>query len=190
MKKKLPDILTGPERATLLAQPNERYPTGQRNKAALLVMLDCGLRAGEVCGLCIDDFDAITGRLKVVEGKGAKDRVLWANEATKAALAAWLGRRFEGAGPRGGWLLNTKTGGPLSPRYLRAMVGRYASRAGITRPVYPHLLRHTFASDLYATTKDIRLVQKALGHSDISSTMIYTHLVDGVLEEALKEFRK
>jgi integrase/recombinase XerD len=70
------------------------------------------------------------------------------------------------------------------------MVGRYGQRAGIERSIYPHLLRHTFASDLYAETKDIRLVQKALGHSDLSTTMIYTHLVDGALEGALKGFRE
>lgn len=194
MSRKLPDILTPQERASLLAQPNGRYPTGKRNRAALYIMLDCGLRVSEVCGLCRQDYDRLTGRLRVVQGKGAKDRILWANGATSGALDSWLdykgGTPFDGEGPRGGYILTTRHGGPLSSRYLRAMVARYGARAAIPKKVYPHLLRHTFASDLYAATKDIRLVQKALGHADLSSTMIYTHLVDGALEGALKGFRE
>ena len=67
---------------------------------------------------------------------------------------------------------------------------RYAVKAGIPKDVHPHTLRHTFATDLYRQTKDIRLVQKALGHADVSTTMIYVHLVDEDLEDAMKTFRR
>jgi integrase/recombinase XerD len=70
------------------------------------------------------------------------------------------------------------------------MVSRYGQRAQLGRPIWPHMLRHTFATDLYRKTKDIRLVQKALGHSDLSTTMIYTHVVDIQLESALKGLRE
>ena len=72
----------------------------------------------------------------------------------------------------------------------RKMIKKYAKKAGINKKISPHTLRHTFATDLYRESKNIRLVQKALGHSDLSTTMIYTHIMDDELEQALKTFRK
>mgnify|MGYP001314732759 CR=1 FL=1 len=86
----------------------------------------------------------------------------------------------------------TLKGSQLNDRYLRQMVKRYAEKAGILsddKDVHPHTLRHTFATDLLRKTKNIRLVQKALGHSHLSTTEIYTHIVDDEMEEALKSFR-
>ncbi len=77
----------------------------------------------------------------------------------------------------------------MNPRYIQDMVKRYAKKAGINKDISPHTLRHTFATDLLRGTKNIRLVQKALGHSDISTTMVYTHIVDEELEGALKNLR-
>ena len=87
-------------------------------------------------------------------------------------------------------LFTTLEGKLLSDRYLRVMVKRYGTKAGVLKDVHPHTLRHTFATDLYRETKNIRLVQKALGHADLSTTMIYTHIVDDELEDALKTFRR
>ena len=83
----------------------------------------------------------------------------------------------------------TLDGERINDRYLRAMVKRRARKAGITKDVHPHTLRHTFATDLYRNTRNIRLVQKALGHSDLSTTMVYTHIYDQELESAMKSFR-
>ena len=80
-------------------------------------------------------------------------------------------------------------GNKMNPRYIQDMVKRYAKKAGINKDISPHTLRHTFATDLLRETKNIRLVQKALGHSDISTTMVYTHIVDEELEGALKNLR-
>ncbi|MDD5466150.1 MAG: tyrosine-type recombinase/integrase, partial [Candidatus Omnitrophica bacterium] len=91
--------------------------------------------------------------------------------------------------PGGPHLFCTLAGGRLSDRYVRDMVKRYARRAGIDKDVHPHTLRHTFATDLLKETKNIRLVQRALGHVSLSTTMIYTHIVDDQLEAALKNFR-
>jgi site-specific recombinase XerD len=87
-------------------------------------------------------------------------------------------------------LFTTLAGALLRDNYLRAMVKRYGLKAKIGKDVHPHMLRHTFATDLYRETKNIRLVQKALGHVSLGTTMIYTHIVDDELEDALRTFRR
>jgi len=86
-------------------------------------------------------------------------------------------------------VFTTKEGGTLDPRYVQRMVKRYAVKAGLEKDITPHTLRHSFATDLYRETTNIRLTQKALGHSNLATTEIYTHIVDEELEEALKTFR-
>ena len=83
----------------------------------------------------------------------------------------------------------TYPGKQLNPRYVRKMVKRTAEKAGINKDISPHTLRHTYATDFYRDTGNIRMVQKALGHADISTTMIYTHIVDDELEDAMKNFQ-
>jgi len=85
-------------------------------------------------------------------------------------------------------VFTTLEGKPISPRYVQQMVKRYAIRAGISKNIHSHTLRHSFATDLYRETSKIRLVQKVLGHSDLSTTMIYTHIHDP--EEAMKPLRQ
>jgi site-specific recombinase XerD len=86
-------------------------------------------------------------------------------------------------------VFTTLDGKPVSNRYVQEMVKRYAAKAGIDKDVHPHTLRHTFATDLYRQTTNIRLTQKALGHANLATTQIYTHIVDEELEGALKSFR-
>ncbi len=183
---KLPEVLTGEERLLLLRQPNPRAPTGLRNRCLMQVMLDAGLRASEALKLKVNDLDWMTGKLKVRQGKGKKDRILWLNPQALEVLRKWREKRPQ----QMELLFTTLDGKPLSDRYLRAMVERYSAKADLSKDVHPHTLRHTFATDLYRETKNIRLVQKALGHSDLSTTMIYTHIVDDELEDALKTFRR
>ena len=181
--KRLPKVLTPDEQRALVSQPSPRYVSGLRNRCLLRVMLEVGLRAGEVVALRPEHLDMLTCRLVVREGKGAKDRVLWISDDLRDLIGVWLGRR-----PASPWLFCTRDGGQLSTRYLRTMVKRYATKAGVSEAerVSPHVLRHTFATDLLRQTKNIRLVQKALGHSDLSTTMIYTHVCDEELEGALR----
>ncbi len=87
-------------------------------------------------------------------------------------------------------MFTTLDGKPVSPRYVRAMVKRYARKAGITKGIHPHFLRHSFATGFLRETHNIRLVQKALGHANLATTQVYTHIVDEELEEALKSFRQ
>jgi len=183
---KIPEVLTPEDQAALLGQPNRRCPSGERNHALLRLALDGGLRSAELVALRWSSIDLETGRVKIVQGKGRKDRNIWIGALTIAALEAWRTRQRADTP----WVFSTMTGWQLDPRYLRQMVKRYAIRAGLGSWVHPHTLRHTFATDLYRQTKDLRLVQRALGHSSISTTQVYTHIVDSELEEAMKGLRE
>ena len=187
--KRPPVTLTGKEQKTLLAQPNPRYPTGERNHLLLRLMLDTGLRLAEATGLEWANIDIATARLLVRQGKGAKDRVLWLGESLLECLGRWRKRQVRVCPSAPDHVFTTLQGQPLQHRYVQEMVRRYASRAGIVKRITPHVLRHTFATDLYRETGKIRLVQKALGHSDLSTTMIYAHVYDEEIESALKAFR-
>jgi len=188
--QKIPEVLTESEEAALLAQPNPRYATGQRNKTMIQLMLDTGLRLAEACNLRWKDIDFATGKLMVRQGKGSKDRTLWIGEEDVELLQVWQARQAKDVAGDPDHVFTTLQGRPVSPRYVQAMVKRVATKAGIEKNVHPHTLRHSFATDLYRETSKIRLVQKALGHSDLSTTMIYTHIFDEELEGALKSFRK
>ena len=188
MAKKIPDILTLDEQEKLLNQFNLRYITSQRNKTMIQLLLNTGLRLSEMTNLKWNDIDLMTGQVKVVEGKGLKDRILWLDEETLTMLGKWKQRQFKEWG-RSDLVFTTRTLHSLDGKAVRSMIKTYSDKAGIKKHITTHSLRHTFASDLLRDTKNIRIVQKALGHADISSTQIYTHIVDEELEEALKSFR-
>ncbi len=191
---KIPEILTPEEQVLLLKQPNPRYYTGERNKALLRLMLDTGLRVAEATALKWNDLDLQTGKLHVKQGKGKKDRLLWIGESTLEQLQKLRERQAKDAPTAQGkapeYVFSTRDGDQISPRFVQQMVKRYRERCGFNKQVTPHTLRHTFATDLLRETKNIRLVQKALGHASLSTTQIYTHIVDEELEDALKNFRK
>ena len=189
MGRKIPEVLTATEQEAIVAQPNPRYLTGHRNRVMLRLMLDTGLRLSEAIHLRWKDIDLNSGKVMVRQGKGAKDRTLWTGETNLAALVAWRDRQANECtgGPQS--VFTTKEGGKLDPSYVQRMVSRYAAKAGIEKNVHPHTLRHSFATDLYRETTNIRLTQKALGHSNLATTQIYTYIVDEELEGALKSFR-
>ncbi|WP_251980338.1 tyrosine-type recombinase/integrase [Salinibacter ruber] len=184
---KLPKILTEEETDRLLSEPNQRYFGPCRDYLFMRLMLKAGLRASEATSLRTEHIDLMSGKLSVREGKGAKDRTLWVGEDLLGELQEWTERR-EGEVESPGFLLPTRKGTEVATSHLRRSVKRYARKAGIEEVdrVSPHTLRHTFATRLYRETSNIRMVQKALGHSDLSTTMIYTHVVDEELEGAMK----
>lgn len=192
-ERKIPVVLTEDEQRDLLDQFNTRYVTTHRNKVMYRLMLNTGLRVSEVTALRWNNIDFDSNKLMVREGKGAKDRTLWIGEDISEDLREWRDRQAEELGERSKYVFTTmregKAGNRLSIQQVWETLKTYVRKAGIEKNVSPHTLRHTFATDLYRETKDIRLVQKALGHSDLSTTMIYTHIVDDELEEALKNFR-
>ena len=183
---KIPEVLTSEEQTLLLKQPNKRYPTQHRNYLMMKLMLDLGLRVSEVIALEVRDVNWQSGQVKVRQGKGRKDRILWLNEKTLEELSTW---RVKQELAHQALLFGTSKGTKVADHTMRRAVKRYGNLAGIEKDVHPHMLRHTFATDLYRQSRNIRLVQKALGHANLQTTMIYTHIVDDELEEAMKQFR-
>ncbi|MFA5351565.1 MAG: tyrosine-type recombinase/integrase [Candidatus Omnitrophota bacterium] len=182
----IPEVLTIEEQERLLSVFNVRYWTAHRNKVMVLVFLNAGLRLSEALNLRWTDINLQTGQLKVKQGKGQKDRILWLSDGTIKELQEWRARQTEKVNSE--YVFSTREGRALYPRETREMIYTYSEKAG--KRIKPHTLRHTFATDIYRETKNIRMTQKALGHSDLSTTMIYTHIVDSELEEAMKTFRK
>lgn len=194
-RKKLPTVLNKKEQEQLLDVFNERYPTTMRNKTMVMLMLDTGLRLSETINLKWENINLMSGKINVIEGKGAKDRILWFNNGALEQIRKWKDRQGEELSERGieepaEYVFTTLKGKKLDGRNVRRMVKKYSNKAGISKNVSPHTLRHTFATDLYRETKNIRATQKALGHSDLSTTMIYTHIVDDELENAMKGLRE
>lgn len=184
-QRKLPVILNREEQEALLKQPNPKAPTGLRNLCIMKMMLDGGLRLSEVINLKPEDINFENGSM-VIQENGPKDkRILWLGDDSLALIKRWLQIR-----PGCEYLFCTLKGGVLDDRYIREMVKRLSLRAGIKKNIFPHSLRHTFAADLYRKTRNIRIVQEALGHADLSTTMIYANLIEEELEGALKFFRK
>lgn len=181
--KKLPIILEENECKTLISIPSRRYPTGVRNKAILLVMLNMGLRVSEIINLKPNDVNLTKMKLKVVNGKGGIDRNLIIPEVLIHYLKEWKNIR-----PKSEYFFCTLKGNRLNQRYLCEMVKRYGRKAEINKIISPHTLRHTFSTNFYRQTKDIETLRKLLGHSDISTTQIYVTLSNIDIENAMKEF--
>jgi site-specific recombinase XerD len=187
MTRKIPEVMDQAEQLLLLAPlRGSKAPTKIRNLALLRLMLDSGLRASEALALRTGDLNMDSGQLIVRNGKGGKDRALWIGQATVKLVSKWL---LIAPARKNNLIFTTLKGGKISRIYLWKMVNRLAKKAGLSKKIHPHTLRHCFASDLLRDSKNLRLVQKALGHSQITTTQIYTHIVDDELEEAMKCLR-
>jgi len=182
--KKLPKILEPEEAQKLLKQPNKRYPTGLRNKAIMSLMLHCGLRLAEVTSLRPGNINLTKGKLRVVSGKGSKDRDLTIPDYLVDLLDSWRKIR-----PKSDYFFSTLEGKKLSDRYIQQMVKRYSKKADINKNISPHILRHTFATEYYRQTKDIETLRRILGHADISTTTIYITLANIDVENGMKSFK-
>ena len=183
-ERKLPDILTEEEEKALLSVFNPRYPSSARNRTMIALALNTGMRIGDLIKLKWEDIELDSGRCHIKQGKGRKDRVIFIKADIVSAmvdLAAKFGK------DRTGLVFTTRDGKPLQDQYLRRMIAERAKKAGITKRVHFHLLRHTYLTKLYTRTKDIRLVQEVAGHADISTTMIYTHVSGEDIREAMLE---
>ena len=183
VRRKLPVILDIEEGNRLLKVPSTRYPTGIRNKAIISLMLNCGLRVSEVVNLRPSDINITKGTLRIVQGKGGKDRDLAMPEYTQELLKKWKEIR-----PKGDYFFTTLNCNKLSIRYIHAFISRYAKKVKIDKKISPHTLRHSYATEYYRRTKDIELLRKILGHSDISTTTIYITLANIEVEKSMKAF--
>lgn len=182
--QRLPTYLTISEVTRLLAQPDPSTPRGARDRAMLEVLYACGLRVSELCGLRHGALRAWDGGRWVLHivGKGGKERYVPLGAPAKAALDHYLavGRPHLAAnGPPHRALFLTYRQGrvrAISDRWFRDLIAEYARRARLPRHVWPHLLRHTFASHLLWRGAELRAIQEMLGHSDIRTTEVYTHV--------------
>jgi integrase/recombinase XerD len=174
---RLPKVLSRDEVTRLLEQPRGTGPAALRDRALLETMYACGLRASEAIGLELSELDLEGGILRA-RGKGSKERIIPIGGKAIAALRAYLehGRpRLVGIRPERRVFVNLRGGG-LSRQGLYKIVRRHARTAGLERRMSPHTLRHTFATHLLSGGCDLRSLQEMLGHADIGTTQIYTHL--------------
>ena len=170
-------MLTRDEVAELLRQPRGTAPAPLRDRALLETMYACGLRASEAIGLEVGDVDLEAGIL-CARGKGSKERLVPVGSAAGRALTAYLQRgrpRLAGDRLQACLFLNHRGAG-LTRQGLYKIVQRHARSAGLASKMSPHTLRHTFATHLLAGGCDLRSLQEMLGHADIGTTQLYTHL--------------
>ena len=150
-------------------------PVTKRDRAMLELLYSSGLRLAELVGLDPHDVDLDDCVVRVT-GKGSKERLVPVGRMAREALLDWLQVRAELAGPDETALFVGIRGRRINPRTVESRVKHWAGQAGIPQRVYPHLFRHSFATHLLESSRDLRGVQELLGHADISTTQIYTHL--------------
>jgi integrase/recombinase XerD len=175
--RKLPQVLTRGEVEHLLAQPRGTDPAALRDRALLELMYASGLRASEAIGLDLGDVD-VEERVLRARGKGSKERIVPIGGQALKALTAYLERgrpKLVKNRPEEHLFVNFR-GGQLTRQGLYKIVRRHALSAGLADRMSPHTLRHTFATHLLAGGCDLRSVQEMLGHADVSTTQLYTHL--------------
>ncbi len=173
----LPDVLSTREVDRLLAQPDADQPLGLRDRAMLETFYGTGLRVSELTALLLDDVRFEERYLRCM-GKGRKERVVPFGDSARDLLRRYLDEvrpsLCRDAGERHVFL--NRRGRPLDRRWVWRLIRRHARRAGITKHVSPHTLRHSFASHLLANGAPLRVIQEMLGHADIATTQVYTHV--------------
>ncbi len=172
--KRLPENLDADRMARLLDIPGDG-PLVIRDRAILELLYSSGLRLAELTGLNLGDVDLADSTVAVT-GKGGKDRIIPVGRFAKQAIQAWLKERGNLAAADERAMFVSQRGTRISPRSVQARVDHWAKRQGIDTKVYPHLFRHSFATHLLESSHDLRGVQELLGHANISTTQVYTHL--------------
>ncbi|MCY4313951.1 MAG: tyrosine recombinase XerC [Gammaproteobacteria bacterium] len=175
--QKLPNTLSVDDLRTLLDEDIDADTAVNivRDRAIIELFYSSGLRLSELASLDIDTIDFAESQIRVI-GKGNKERIVPVGTMARTAVKDWLERRSEYANQDERALFVNFRGGRLSVRGIQTRLAEWAKRKGFTQHLHPHALRHSFASHLLESSGDLRAVQEMLGHSDISTTQIYTHL--------------
>jgi integrase/recombinase XerC len=168
--RKLPQVLDADEATRLVEVPTD-VPLGLRDRALLELFYSSGLRLSELCALHWHDLDLANGLVTVL-GKGNKQRRVPVGSHARNALQAWC----DAQKPMNDAPIFPGRNGPISPRAVQLRLQQLAVKQGLSKRVHPHLLRHSFASHVLESSGDLRGVQELLGHADIATTQIYTHL--------------
>jgi len=183
------DLITSQELDRLMSGPSGTSVPALRDKAILELFFSTGLRVSELCSLN-RDLDLTRDEFSV-RGKGEKVRVVFLSPAAKDAIKKYETKRADLADALFAQMgKNAKNAKDLrlTPRSIERLVKKYATKAGITRKVTPHVIRHSFATDLLENGADLRSVQALLGHANIATTQVYTHVTDKHLREVHKKF--
>jgi site-specific recombinase XerD len=192
-KRKQVTFLNADEIERLLSNPDLSTEQGLRDRAILELLFSSGLRVSELASLNKDDIN-LKRREFMVRGKGQKDRPIFISESASWWIGKYLEKRTDNSIPlfirySGSKKLNTSGNFlRLTPRSIQRLVAQHALSAGITKHVSPHTLRHSFATDLLMNGADLRSVQAMLGHSNIATTQIYTHVTDPHLKSVHEKF--
>jgi integrase/recombinase XerD len=185
----LPGTLQVSQVARILDSIEPSKPLGRRDLAILELFYASGLRLAEICSARLESLDLEDGFLRVT-GKGNKTRIVPVGGQALAALKSYLNNeRPELVKPHtSSEIFLSVRGGPLGPDRVRKIVKERARQAGLTGNIYPHLLRHSFATHLLQNGADLRVIQELLGHADIATTQIYTHVDDQGLKKVHRQF--
>jgi len=187
--KKLPSTLNLDEVEALLMAPDVRGLMGMRDRASLELMYATGMRVSELINLKMDDLNMDVGFVKCL-GKGSKERIVPFGRKAKESIARYLdkGRKSFLKEKVSNFLFLTRLGKPMSRQTFWKTIKKYAKEARIKKDIMPHSLRHSFATHILERGADLRIVQELLGHSDISTTQIYTHVSKDRLKAIHKKF--
>ena len=186
LDRRLPSFLTVEEAARLLKAPDLNTPQGLRDRALMELLYAAGLRVSELVNLDLEHVNLDTREIRVW-GKGSKERVVLMGELADIALIDYLEnsrQKLLGGKKKVVALFLNRDGERLTGRSVQKLLGKYAEIAGIEKKVYPHMLRHTFATHLLDGGADLRVVQELLGHANLSTTQIYTHVTQSRLKKA------
>lgn len=189
LRRQLPVILSVAEVERLLARPNLELPLGQRDTAMLEVLYGTGLRVSELVALTMGRVNLEVGFL-VVLGKGSRERIVPAGEAATEAVRSYVkeARPLLLKGRTTETLFVTNRGAAMTRQGFWKLLKKYGREAGLKKKLSPHILRHSFATHLLERGADLRSVQMMLGHADISTTQIYTHVARERLREVHKKY--
>lgn len=188
--RKLPGVLSIQELQKLLQAPSSESSQGQRDRAIMELFFSSGLRISELCALALQDVDLENQFVRVLSGKGRKERLVPLGGQAKDALQIYLTRaRPAFVKPKtGSSLFLSERGAPLSRKTVWYWVKRYATLCGLGHKVKPHLFRHSFATHLLTGGADLRSIQEMLGHSNITTTQIYTSIESKRLVEEHRKY--
>ncbi len=185
--KRLPDCLSIKEVESLLKAPDEKTPEGIRDKAILELLYATGMRVSELVNLKSEDLSSESGFLKCF-GKGGKERIIPMGKMAWSAVERYLKQVRSSESGAKELLVGLKRTPKLSRQAVWQMIRRYARKAGIMKKITPHTMRHSFATHLLEHGADLRVVQELLGHADISTTQIYTHISKDRLRSVHQQF--